>query len=159
MIDTRIVGLLVQIAFIAFIFYKAHRHRSPARRHGLIIVGLSGKVYIMSFNIKPGQTGTATAVFVDTTTTPPTPRPLAPGLVPVWAVTPPDAVALAPVATSADGSTWTCGLTGGSNPEDFAITCTGEGDPTPGVDTIVATIAGVLLAPEDNAGTISVALN
>ncbi len=106
----------------------------------------------MSFNIKAGQTGVATAVFTDAAGAV---HPLAPRNVPVWAVSPADALVLAPAE---DGMT--CNITGGTGAAgNFALTATGEGDPTAGKDTIVATIAGILVEAEDTQGTISVVLS
>lgn len=141
---------IVIIAMLFFIFFRKSRRRHRSRlRHGHIFLGPGD--FKMSFSIRSGQTGVATAVFTDAQGVV---RPLAPGNVPVWAVTPPDALSLVPAA---DGMS--CAVTGGENPEDFSLTATAEGDPTPGVDTIVATIAGTLVAPEDTQGTISVVLN
>lgn len=149
-------SLLLALVLVAIIL--AITVRKPRRRHrprptkGFIFI--HGHGVKMSFSIRAGQTGVATAVF---TGPPPdlTVYPLAPGNVPVWAVSPADALVLSPAA---DGMT--CEITGGSGaPGDFALTATAEGDPTPGVDTLVATIAGVLAQPEDTQGTISVVLN
>lgn len=103
----------------------------------------------MSFNITSGQTKTATAVFTDANSVV---QPLPPGNVPVWNVTPSDALTLTPAA---DGMT--CVIVGGPTLGPLTLSATVEGDPAPGVDTIVATIDGTIVAPEDTQGTITVA--
>lgn len=103
----------------------------------------------MSFNIQTGQSKTATASFTDASGTV---QPLPTGNIPAWAVTPAGALTLTPAA---DGMT--CAIVGGSPLGALTLTATVEGDPTPGVDTIVATISGTLVAPEDTQGTITVA--
>lgn len=102
----------------------------------------------MSFSIQTGQSKTATVAFTDANGVA---QPLPAGNVPAWAVDPASALALTPAA---DGMS--CAIVGGSPVGDFTLTATVEGDPTPGVDTITATIAGTLVAAEDTQGTITI---
>lgn len=126
------------------------RRLQPERHHrGFIIVGPEGKLDIMSFNITEGQSKTATASFTDANGTA---QPLPAGNKPAWAVSPDGALALTP---SDDGMS--CTIVGGSTVGAVTLTATVEADPTPGVNTVTATIAGAVVAPEDTQGTITVA--
>lgn len=91
-----------------------------------------------------GASTTATALFVD-------PQGVAQPLssVPVWAATPSGLVNLTPAA---DGMT--CAVVPVAA-GDVTLTATAEGDPTPGVNTIVATAALSVAPDEDTTGTIS----
>lgn len=105
----------------------------------------------MSLNVNEGQSGNAVAVFTDASGVV---RPLAPGNVPVWAIDPPASATLTPAA---DGMS--CAFTAGTTDGAATLTCTAEGDPVVGVDTIVASFVLTVVAPEDTQGTISVTLN
>lgn len=146
------LALILVVVLLLFSFRKSrHRHR-PRPTQGFI--SIQGQENGMSFNIKAGQTGVATATFTDANLVV---RPLPAGSVVVWAVSPPDALVIGAVDPA---SPLSVGITGGAGaPGDFALTATTEGDPTPGVDTIVATIAGTLVEPEDTQGTIDVVLS
>lgn len=148
------IGMILALILVAIIvLYFVSRPRSssvPKLVQGYILIG-PGKTRTMSFNVRSGQSGRATAVFTDAKGIV---HPLAKGNIPQWTVEPAGAVAITP---DADGMGTQ--FVGGDTPQDFTLKCTAEGDPTPGQDTIVASIAGTVVAAEDTQGTISVALD
>lgn len=135
---TFVVGLLIVII-------RMQRCKPAQRVFGHITINGPG-VPTMSFEIEVGQTKVATVVYSD-----------AAGVthpifsVPVWAVTPADALTLTPAA---DGMT--CSIVG-AVVEGCSLTASAESDPTPGKNTTVATISGTVIPAENTQGTITVA--
>ena len=100
----------------------------------------------MATDLFVGQSVILTAVFTDNTGKV---QPLPDGHIPVWAASSTNNVNLTPAQ---DGMTCQADGIGAG---DVNVTSTVEGDPTPGVDTIVATILISVKNREDTVGTIT----
>jgi hypothetical protein len=143
-----LIFFVVQAAFLAAVIVIIFRLRPCKPARGIFgHISISGQgASAMTFSIAKGVTKTATVVFSDAADVT---QPIY--SVPVWAVTPPDALTLTPAA---DGMT--CSLVGVTE-EPCTLTAVAEGDPTAGVNTITATLGGTVTPAENTKGTITVA--